>query len=304
MNAPCASIGRALCVAFCLPLSAHADDPCSDAAAAVPKILAGRYSVGTEVLGLGDEVRTIQRIRHPEGDVLLLQWSYGATGAIECTFIAHRQGLGSFQKFDVSSNWGFVRLDDIDHDGWDELVVLEGPKFQWGNCSDYSNVPRRLRIGAVDLTSGSIKDVTRSHGPFIRTYLPRLKEKRDFQMQQSGVLTAECEKQWNEIFTEAFTSAWYSLKLAAAAVGFGVAALGAAHVRSLRWLARLAGLAMTLAVFAAAFYSFGAYGWHVVPFNEFWSAAEFVLSLSFHSAPLEWATLFVMAYAGWKLMTS
>jgi hypothetical protein len=243
-------------------------------------------------------------VRHSEGDVLLLRWSYGATGAIECTFIAYRQGIEPFRKFAVSSNWGFVRLDDVDHDGLDELVILEGPNIQRINCSDYSNIPRRLRVGVVDLASRSIKDVTRSHGPFVRGYLPVLKDKRDFQVQQSGALSSECEKEWNEIFTEAFKSAWYSLKLAAIVVGVVVAALGAAHVRSLRWLAKLTGVGMTLAVFAAAFYSFGVYGWHVVPINEVWSAIEFVLGLGFHSALLEWITLLVMAYAGWHMLSS
>ena len=169
-----------LAFALCFSLVAHADDPCNDSKVEIRQLMVTGAPFGTEYVEL-DHTRTIARIRQESGDAVLLQWSYGAGGQIECSYIAYRRNAEPYRYFAVDSRWGYVRIRDIDGDGMDEVTLLEGQQVGLG-CSDSNAlIPHRLRITRLDVATGTLVDVTRTHGAFVRTFLIDLKKKYDVQ---------------------------------------------------------------------------------------------------------------------------
>ena len=174
-----------LAFALCFSLVAHADDPCNDSKVEIRQLMVTGAPFGTEYVEL-DHTRTIARIRQESGDAVLLQWSYGAGGQIECSYIAYRRNAEPYRYFAVDSRWGYVRIRDVDGDGMDEVTLLEGQQVGLG-CSDSNAlIPHRLRITRLDVATGTLVDVTRTHGAFVRTFLIDLKKKYDVQLHQTG----------------------------------------------------------------------------------------------------------------------
>lgn len=291
-----------LAIGLCLPLLAHADDPCEDAKVLVRKAIVTGAPYGTESIGLG-EARTVSRIRHHSGDAVLLQWSYGAGGRIECSYVAYRPKGGSYRHFPVLSAAGYARIDDIDGDGLDELVLLLGQP--WGmECSDsMSSIPHRIQIMSLDMATGVLVEVTRTFGGHVRIFLIDMKKKYNSSTQATGGgLTPECEAQWVQLLKETHETAWFVLLVATSALAVVTFALGFARSSSWRWLGRIVGAIAFFATTAAAIYSLGDLGWHVVGFSDFWSALQIVTGFRFNSVAAELVSTGVSAYAGWTLL--
>ena len=285
--------------------SAYADDPCNDSRAELRQLLKTGAPFGTNVDGPAD-ARTITRVRLDVGDAVLLEWSYGASGFIQCTYLAYRASSSQpYRTTQLVSADGSAQVADIDGDGLDEIVIYE--LQSWGmECSDSMGaIPSQLRIKHLDATTGRLDDVTRTYGAFARNFLFDQRAKRESSEQLMGSsLSPNCQAKWLELTKATYESAWYVLEIAGFVVGLICGAIFLLHVKSLVWLAKIVGTAVTAAVVGAAYYSLGTYGWHFVPFNDVWSAFQFLTGFRFHSSVLELISMGVAAFIGLHLLSS
>lgn len=290
--------------AFALPGTCCADSPCVDSAGEMAALVVHRAEFGQVVLNSG-EVRTITQLHPANGEAVLVQWNYGAAGRIECAYVAYRQNGEWYKYFAVDSGWGFVQVEDIDHDGVDELLVMFHQ--QWGvNCSaSMADIPHQLRITHVDTKAGVLVNVTRSYGPFLRTFLFDLRKKYN----SAGAAklftpVADCEEQWIGLLKKTYESAWFVLLVASGGIAVVAFAMGLSRSPSWRLFSKFIGAATFFATTAAAVYSLGDTSWHVMAFSDFWSAVQVITGYRFNPIVVELLSTVLSAYAGWVLLTS
>ena len=203
--------------------------------------------------------------------------AFGAEESVLAAYIAYRQANGPYRHFAINSKWGYARAQDIDYDGIDELLILEGQ--QWGiDCSaSMSTLPHRLRIKHLDTASGSLVDVTRSYGAYLRTFLVDLKSRYDFSANENGTsLTDDCQAQWAQLLKETYESAWFILLLTASGIAILTFAMGLSKSPSWRWFAKSIGAITFFATTGVAIYSLGKVGWHVMAFSDFWRCGPYL----------------------------
>ncbi len=284
------------------PIAVYANDVCKDSAAQVPQLLVNGLADGIEVVGLG-ESRSTTFLRHESGDAVLLSWAYGAGGRLQCSYVAYRHNGEPYRYFAVPSR--YIQVLDIDGDGFDEVISQE--TLPWGmECSSaMATMPTRFRIDHLDMASGTLVDVTRIYSRHVRTFLIDLKKNYDEVVHSAGgEFTPECQEEWVRLLKETYESAWFVLLVAACAISVMSFAMGFARSTHWRWIGRFVGAIAVVATTAAAFYSLGETGWHIIGFSDFWSSFQVVTGYRFHSNILELLSALFTLYAGCRLVAS
>jgi hypothetical protein len=288
---------------FASILASRADDPCEGLdAKATQLLMRNTISSSTEVWD-GDEgaLRTIKPFQHASGKGMLVKWNFGAAGRLECAFLAYRAGSEQYHPFPAPNLHTDIK--DIDRDGIDELILLDG--LPWGmDCSSVmATLPYRLKIAHLDASSGALVDVTRDYSGYVGDFLKTLKGSYEDYAATKGVQqTTECEHAWVGLLKDTYETAWFRLIMAASGISIVTFFMGVSKSPRWRWAARAVGAIVLLVSIGTLFYSLGTVGWHCIGFCEAWSALQIITGFKVHSASLDVVSLVLTAYGACRIL--